>query len=380
MKMAQRQYIEGTEPKIYIGHRVRKLSGGELFVSKKWHAEYTLEGRQHSKSLDTTNKAAAIRSAHALCQQLIVGTEVKRNKRISVTELKDAYLEFLTQRGRSEKTLVKYRFVLKEFADWWQKRNGRRASEVTESDLWAYKAWAKGEGKSDQTVADRLILVKQLFKWGSGKARLLATNELVDASIEEPPRTQQPCFTREQVSTLLQNASAYEMPMLATLAYAGLRVGELRDLRWEDVELDGDRAVLHIRRGGSNNTTKGKAPRSIPIQPTLRAILEKLPRTSERVFPRKPTKQYPEVGCPLNDRTLLKSLKKLCKKCGFPNWQDYKVHSFRHAFASMCARSRMSYKYALKWMGHKSSDILDMYVTMYDDAAAEAMKSIEYQD
>ena len=44
----------------------------------------------------------------------------------------------------------------------------------------------------------------------------------------------------------------------------------------------------------------------------------------------------------------------------------------------MCARSHTSVKYALNWMGHRRSDILDMYITMYDDAAEAAIAQIQY--
>ena len=33
---------------------------------------------------------------------------------------------------------------------------------------------------------------------------------------------------------------------------------------------------------------------------------------------------------------------------------------------------------ALNWMGHKHSDILDMYVTIFDEAADSAMQTINY--
>jgi len=44
----------------------------------------------------------------------------------------------------------------------------------------------------------------------------------------------------------------------------------------------------------------------------------------------------------------------------------------------MCARSSVSFKYAQTWMGHGSSTILDLYYTMYDDMAYDAMATIDY--
>src|SRR4051812_45395892 len=128
MQMTKREYVEGTEPAIYIGHRILRRKDGTISHTKGWHAEYTIESRQRSKSLGTPNKAVAIRAAHSLCQRLAEGTETKPLKKITVEELKAAYIETLENRGRTAKTMVKYRFVLKEFANWWQSRGGRSAA------------------------------------------------------------------------------------------------------------------------------------------------------------------------------------------------------------------------------------------------------------
>src|SRR4051812_43109952 len=81
---------------------------------------------------------------------------------------------------------------------------------------------------------------------------------------------------------------------------------------------------------------------------------------------------------PLNQSTWLKRLKQLCAQCGFANPNQYKLHTFRHAFASMCARTNVAYKYALSWLGHSSSEILDLYYKQFDDVADEAMRTINY--
>lgn len=63
-------------------------------------------------------------------------------------------------------------------------------------------------------------------------------------------------------------------------------------------------------------------------------------------------------------------------RAGCP-WQ-YKLHTFRHFFASYCAQQNLSYKYVLEWMGHSSSAILDLYFTMNDRHAQAAMNSMSF--
>jgi integrase len=164
------------------------------------------------------------------------------------------------------------------------------------------------------------------------------------------------------------------------MAYAGLRFGEVRDLRWQDLLLDrGTHGMIRVQLGGSaGTTTKGGRSRQIPIHPRLREFINALARSSERVFSSQPSKRWGHEPKKLNERTVIQVLKKLCAKLKFENAEVYKLHTFRHAFASMCARNNTSYKYALQFMGHKSSEILDLYYTMYDSTAEAAIGTINY--
>lgn len=379
MKMQERHRVEGTEPAIYIGRRVYQRRDGTSSVGRSWHAVYCVCGKQRSLSLRTRSRDFAIHAAHNLCQKLIEGAIPASQRRVPMRELKEVYLEMQANQNRSPKTLVKYRYILKEFCAWWEKLGDRPSSAFTERHFWAYRRFLEELGKTTQTIADRLILVKQLFKWGAGRGKMLRENPIADATVPEPPPTSQPCFTPDQVEKLLSSASDFERPIYTVLAYSGLRIGELVALRWQDVLLDrGQHGFLHVQRGGSNGTTKSKRSRLIPIHPKLRPIFESLPRNHENVFTRRPSRRYPRTNRPLYDRLLLTAVKRLCRKCDFAGWEKFKLHTFRHAFASMCARSHVSCKYALNWMGHKRSDILDMYITMYDEVQEQAMSTINY--
>ena len=83
-------------------------------------------------------------------------------------------------------------------------------------------------------------------------------------------------------------------------------------------------------------------------------------------------------GKVVSPKKLRAYLKDLCRQCGFENPRQYKLHTFRHFFASYCAQQNLSYKYVLEWMGHLSSAILDMYFTMNDRQAQAAMNSLSF--
>ena len=149
-----------------------------------------------------------------------------------------------------------------------------------------------------------------------------------------------------------------------------MRIGELQQLRWEDVDLECN--VIHVCRGGSSGKPKDKEDKFIPIHTQkLKPILQTLPRVSETVF------QMPN-SLEVSQKKLLAYLKRLCAECGFTNPNQYKLHTFRHFFASYCAQQNLSYKYTLEWMGHSSSAILDLYFTMNDRYSQMAMNSLSF--
>jgi site-specific recombinase XerD len=49
----------------------------------------------------------------------------------------------------------------------------------------------------------------------------------------------------------------------------------------------------------------------------------------------------------VTERQLLKRVKELCQTCGFEDPRQYKLHSFRHHFASLCANHNVAYRKAL---------------------------------
>jgi len=282
-----------------------------------------------------------------------------------------------TEGGRQE-TLQKYATVLNALTEWASRRGIRRPMAFGDTEFWAFHQTMVDRGLAPKTRYGDLTVVKQLFKWAA-RTRRIPYNPLADATLESPPATLQPCFSPNQVGALLESADQLERPVFALMAYAGLRFGEVRDLRWADLLTDKGRyGFLTVRRGGSRGTTKSKRIRVIPIHPALRIMLDMLPRVSDRVVAAGPSRRNPTGGGPINERHLLGLLKRLCARCGLPNPNQYKLHTFRHTFASMCARNNVSYKYALEWMGHTSSEILDIYYTMYDDTAQEAIETLEY--
>ncbi len=383
MKLYNREEVVGTTPSIYIGHRGRpNRDQGSIIISPLWHAEYSLFNIKYHEGLRTTNKAEAIRKAKAITQRIALGETRNTHRPATWAELREGYIAYVESRRRAPKTIGKYKHVADKFIAFSNARHRLRPQQVGPVDFWAFNGQMAKDGLKGGTIEDSLIIIKQMFKWGATKAkpRLLLENSLADEEVAAAEDAPQPCFTPQQVAKLLAAADEHHRPIWAVMAYLGLRVGEVRELLWSDFSFDtGKFGWVHIQRGGSGSTTKGKWSRRIPLNKELASILAPLVRHDDgRLFHQQPSHKYPHGGRPLSSDKLLKSLKRLCKRCGFSNPNQYKLHTFRHAFASMLARSNVSYKQALDWMGHEDSEILALYIKLFDNDAEKAIELIKY--
>jgi len=382
MKLIDRQVVPGTEqPVIRIGHREFKKKNGSAKATKQWYAEWCIDSKQKCKKLGTTNLTKAIQLAHELAQKLRLGEPVSPKKAIRIDELVVQYMAYQRAQDRSPKTIEKYQYILDQFATWCQAHHKTTAASFSLPDYWKLLEWMRQKGWSDKTIYSRVIIIKQIFKWAHIKLRALNENVLAGETVREPQTNEQPCFTPEQVRILLDKADPHEAAIFNFMAFAGLRFGEVQQLRWSDINLNNDgTGSMTIRRGGSaGDKTKGRQIRSIQIHPELRVVVDKLPRQFDLIFTARASTKHPHGGSMISERRLLVSLKRLCARCNFANPDQYKLHTFRHSFASMLARSKeTSYKQALALMGHKNSRVFDLYFTMFDKDAHKAIASIHY--
>jgi len=124
-----------------------------------------------------------------------------------------------------------------------------------EKDFWSFRKWmVEDQQLAPKTVVDRLTIVKQLFKFAA-KEKLILVNPVAGASVPEAPAAVQPCFLPEQVGALMAAANPFMAVVIAILVFTGMRVGELRELRWSDVLL------ARVRPASSSSSAVGRAAR-----------------------------------------------------------------------------------------------------------------------
>ncbi len=363
MKLVNRERIDGTQ--ITIGKRVY-YKDGKKNTAKSFSAEYTnYEGKQQCKSLGTRNIVHARRRAIKIQENLEKGIEQASPSKISIEALTTQYLDMIKAKGTAPKTQAKYETDLEKLKDFCNEKDIRMARKFSQNDLYLYRQYLMEKRKyAPKTVQGAIVVAKQIFKW-AWRQGILQQYPLEAVSFPKAKSAPQPYFTTAQVDALIEAGIGEEKLAFALMGYAGLRIGEVEQLRREDIITKQKQfTMLHIRRGGSNGTTKDKDERFVPVHPKVAELLKKFKYVQGILLPG------------IGERTLLKRLKILCAKCKFENPTQYKLHSFRHHFASMCANHRVAYRKALSWLGHSSSEMLDLYYHLHDEDSQNAMMEL----
>ena len=152
-----------------------------------------------------------------------------------------------------------------------------------------------------------------------------------------------------------QAEGAVQYAALCLAGEAGLRVGEVKALRWrEDVDLVAgtltvNRQICH----GEATTPKGRTRRTIPMTSRLLAALRGLEVVREGLVVRE------RDGSGWTDSEADKRIRRVCRRAGLPErgW-----HPLRHTFGTHAAMFGVNPWRLQAWMGHKRIDETMLYV------------------
>jgi integrase len=168
-------------------------------------------------------------------------------------------------------------------------------------------------------------------------------------------------ITETQLNRLLNEANLFDYTWILLMAHSGLRTCEIRNLRWQDVDLQ--RRTIQI------NESKGLRSRTVFLStPTLDA-LKQVPKTSKFVF------TYNNQ--PLSSRYCQSRLKTLGEKSGI----HVTAHQLRYTCGTLLLNAGMSIFAVQAILGHKYVDTTLRYARVYDAVVAkdykQAMNSIK---
>ncbi len=136
---------------------------------------------------------------------------------------------------------------------------------------------------------------------------------------------------------------------------AGMRVGEVKALRWrEDVDMIARTITVNQQtRNGQTTTPKGRTRRTVPMTSTLYDALQRMSVIREGFVVRNVD------GSAKTDDQADKAIQRICRRAGLP---VRLFHTLRHAFGTHAALFGVNPWRLQAWLGHKRIDETMLYV------------------
>ena len=313
-------------------------------VGKKWTIEFYYRGRYFHRSLKVTSRADALDlqrridyliasnrfNPHRFWQQV--------NDRIpTLHEFLDEVQEHLEHlAGRyTRRTMETYRFYL---------RRARALlpdiplDEMTKRFIEADVIPRIEETRSYEGLRSFLIHLRRFFafavEWGYLERNPFSG--IVPRRRKRLPR----CFSDEEIRRMLDyliTRPAWQLDMVVLALSTGLRLNELFQLRWDNVQNNQIRIV-----------GKGDKERLIPLNMAAQAVMLRRPRHHERVFP--------EITSPF-------AIKSMWRRLRHATGIDGRFHDLRSTWASRNLMAGIPLAQLKAWGGWDSFEMISVYGT-----------------
>lgn len=224
-------------------------------------------------------------------------------------------------------------------------------------------------GKSPSTIRNAIVPVRVIFRRAIRSGEV-STNPCTDLDLPAVRGRRKHIPSPAEAAALLTALPREDRGLWATALYAGLRRGELRALRWEDIDLKA--GVIHVRqamdsRGAIIAPKSAAGTRTVPMAKVLRGYLKQ-----HRLQAGASQYVFGSGSHPFHPGAVAMRARKA--------WTTAKLtpiglHDARHTAASVLIAAGVNVKALSTYMGHSSITItLDLYGHLFpgnEDEAAE---------
>jgi integrase len=334
-----------------------------------WQVLWREPGTGRQKSATFTNKRDAERKNNEIQRALDTGTYNSPTRK-TVGEFLLTWLEghsAVAPSSRHRYRIAIERHLIPELGAY--RLSGLRPIDIQE----AYSQW-RAAGLSPRTIKLHHAILHRALGVAL-KLELIARNPADSVEAPPTPRGGKRVLTDDEISQLLAETkgSPHYIPVVLGVT-AGLRLGEVCALAWDDVDLEGGQ--LTVNRTAAvvgkelvlREMPKTKhSRRTVSLPAVAVEALAAAPRTGRFVYGAK-------GDGPAHPDHLSKSVKALCSSLGKP----VTMHGLRHTHASHLMRGNIHPKVVAARLGHSAISItLDTYSHLMPDQQRGAAEFVD---
>lgn len=348
-----------------------------------WTANFTQDGAHRRRSLKTRNKKIAQERARRLDLEIAEGMFPGRRQKpviVGLTAAIEEYETYLKSEGRRRKTRTKYLGILRgKFAMFAASMGVENLCDITLRLIDQYRAEQAAE-LSERSMHNEGVALKTFLGW-CAERKLIDQNPLASRKFRRPRPKPLGGPKLEQINQVLKHSADIRVPVLAVLAFTGMRASECCYLKPEDVDLKGGWIHVVSRPGFENKTGQSW---KVPIHPRLRQILQQVPKGQrDWFFTALPSPRYPAGGHHLNMKHVCEDFKKVLKKLGIVVGKKnggFTLHSLRSSFKIICIHAGIPREVVDAWQNHagRRPTASDAYYRLSDEESQAFMLKVPF--
>lgn len=303
---------------------------------------YWREGKRRRKKRLSTDKQAAIGYKAEFEKANYLGELSLPNRLKTWNDFKVEYLKY-SDTNKSDATLKIDRNALAHFT-----RIVKPASLVciVPSDIENYKTSRVNEQVKPVTVNIEFRAIKAAFnkavQWKYLKENPAKT--VKSLTVQRKIRF----LTDYEAEQLLDACDDHIRPVILTFLYTGMRLGELLNLTWREVNFKNQEISI---RANDKWNTKNNRERVIPLHPNIAKVLKTITVKTGSIF-------KTMSGNKLDQTTLEEKFRAAVKRAKI---EHCRIHDLRHTFASHLAQKGVDLYRISKLLGHTSIKTTEIY-------------------
>ena len=276
--------------------------------------------------------------------------------------------------GTRPTTRKRYRAVLDKFLAFAEGESITTWSQVNKRVLERYAEYLGELGRADNTRYLELTTLKQINKWLTEEGHL-PESARIRLKLTRDKESTTYCWTDEEFAAIIAHCErdrslVWLGQILFTLGATGMRISELAQLRWSNIDANFEHISLvdesrKITTGRARQTLKNKRGRTFSLHADLRPILKSLPRAADGLVFHGPLggRVKPDTLRNILIKQVLTPLaNRFPSAPGDKGFNDGRLHSFRHLFCSLCANSTgITERAVMVWLGHADAAMVRRY-------------------
>jgi integrase len=310
--------------------------------------------------------------------EIAEGRFLDRKRPITTTfdELADAYL-YYAQHQQQKRSWLRDRASIGALK---ASFGGKRLTDITPASVEQYRASRKATISrrrrmvTTASINRELTCLKRMFNVARKGLIVLkggapVENPVTSVSLEREHNERDRVLTAEEFQRVYDAAPQWLKPLILMAYHTGMRSGEIRSLRWDQISLR--EAVIRLR----SSDTKTDEARMIPLPQAVTSMLNAVTRyvNCPWVFVN-PAAHDPRYHA----TSVARAFARAVKRAGITNAT---FHDLRHTFVTNARRAGVDYFRIMAISGHKTMRVFKRYNTIDTRDLREAMAQLDtYMD